>query len=528
MKKTLLSFVLLFAATAMSAQTTIVKGDMNGDNELTIADAVSVVDVILGKASKEEISLGGDPYAVDNTLVVGTWYAPDGTSFTLNADGTTTGYSGATTYKFRPQLGTLLFFDASGKPVKKIVVDEVEQGRYLLSVNSATGDYTYYTHSASLVSGLTMNESTLTLNPGATAQLSVTATPSEALNPSVAWTSSDESVATVDASGLVRAVAGGSCTITATAVDGSGQTATCQVTVVQLVTSITLSHTTLALKSDGYQKITATVLPDNASNKSVTWSSSNNKVAQVTSDGGVTAIGRGQCTITCAATDGSGVAAYCEMIVYCDESGSINGHDYVDLDLPSRTLWATCNVGANSPEEYGDYFAWGEKEGYNGGKTTFDWSTYKWCNGSDNTLTKYCNNSSNGNNGFTDSKIELDLDDDAAYVNWGPAWRMPSKAQFDELVSSDNTTTTWTAQNGVYGRLITSKSNNNSIFLPAAGYRDGSSLANAGSYGRYWSRTLHESYPYSAWFLFFNSSRIYTNGYFRYHGRSVRPVRLSE
>ncbi len=188
----------------MSAQTTIVKGDMNGDNELTIADAVSVVDVILGKSPKEEISVGGDPYAVDNTLVVGTWYAPDGTSFTLNADGATN-YTGAATYKFRPQLGTLLFFDASGKPVKKIVVDEVEQGRYQLSVNSATGDYTYYTHSVSLVSGLTMSKSTLTLNSGATAQLSVTATPPDALNPSVVWTSSNESVATVDASGLVRA-----------------------------------------------------------------------------------------------------------------------------------------------------------------------------------------------------------------------------------------------------------------------------------------------------------------------------------
>ncbi len=436
MKKTLLSFVLLFAATAMSAQTTIVKGDMNGDNDLTIADAVSVVDVILGKASKEEINVGGDPYAVDNTLVVGTWYAPDGTSFTLNADGTT-GYPGATTYKFRPQLGTLLFFNASGKPVKKIVVDEVEKGRYLLTVNSATDDYTYYTSSASLVSGLTMSESTLTLNSGTTAQLSVTVTPSDALNASVAWTSSNESVATVDASGLVTAVAGGSCTITATATDGSGISTTCTV-VVRTV------H---------------------------------------------------------------------------------NPNDYVDLGLPSGTLWATCNVGADSPESYGDYFAWGETSPHSDNQ--YSWNSYKWCNGSYNTMTKYCTKSSYGC--FIDYKTELDLEDDAAYMNWGSAWRMPSEAQYEELINSDYTTTTCTTQNGVYGLLITSKKEgytDNSIFLPAAGSRDNSSLDGVGSYGLYWSRSLYEIGPCSAWYLNFNSSYVRTYDGNRYYGRSVRPVRV--
>jgi hypothetical protein len=96
---------------------------------------------------------------------------------------------------------------------------------------------------------------------------------------------------------------------------------------------------------------------------------------------------------------------------------------YVDLGLPSGTLWATCNIGANSPEEYGYYFAWGETEGYNDGKTTFDWSTYKWCNGSYDSLTKYKYSSSYGT---YDYKTELDLDDDAAYVNWGAEWCMPS------------------------------------------------------------------------------------------------------
>lgn len=202
---------------------------------------------------------------------------------------------------------------------------------------------------------------------------------------------------------------------------------------------------------------------------------------------------------------------------------------YVDLGLPSGTLWATCNIGANSPEEYGDYFAWGETEGYNDGKTDFSWSTYRWCEGSYDMLTKYCTNSSYGYNGFTDDKTELDLEDDAAYVNWGPEWRMPSIEQFEELINSRYTTTTWTTQNGVYGRKITSKKNGNSIFLPAAGCRDSSSLGNDGLSGYYWSRT-HDSgyYPYYALSLYFNSSRISAYRIDRYFGQSVRPVRSQE
>ena len=169
---------------------------------------------------------------------------------------------------------------------------------------------------------------------------------------------------------------------------------------------------------------------------------------------------------------------------------SANGHEYVDLGLPSGTLWATCNIGATSPEDYGDYFAWGETSGYNSGKTTFNWSTYKYCNGSYTTMTKYCTSSSYGT---VDNKTELELSDDAAYVNWGSNWRMPSYDQIAELINSSYTTTTWTTVNGVYGRKITSKSNGNSIFLPAAGVHNETSLRYAGSGGYYWSRTLGKS-----------------------------------
>ena len=457
-----------------------------------------------------------------------------------------------------------------------------------------------------LVTNISLSQSTLSMNSGSTAQLSATVLPANANNTSVTWTSSDEDVATVDADGLVTAIAGGSCTITATAADGSGVSASCEVTVIQLVTSITLSHTTLALQPEGYQKLTAAVLPSNASNKGVTWTSSDESVAEVTSNGFVSAIGLGTCTITCTAKDASGVSATCEVTVMLqpvtditlssstlglsvddthrltatvlpsdadnpnltwtssdetiatvDQTGLVTGiaegtctitvsatdgsdvsatclvnvivHEYVDLGLPSGTLWATCNIGADKPEGYGDYFAWGETTGYKSGKTNFSWSTYKYCTGSNLTLTKYCNDSSKGYNGFTDTLTELLPEDDAAYVNWGSGWRMPTKAQFDELINSSYTTKTWTTQNGVKGRLITSKSNGNSLFLPAAGSRQDTSLLYTGTHGYYWSRTLNESGPDGCRILNFNSVSIHTNNSdSRNHGNSVRPVRAPQ
>ena len=199
-------------------------------------------------------------------------------------------------------------------------------------------------------------------------------------------------------------------------------------------------------------------------------------------------------------------------------------HEYVDLGLPSGTLWATCNVGAFSPEDYGDYFAWGETTGYDEGKTTFSWSTYKYCNGSYDTQTRYCMSSSYGT---VDNKTELDLEDDAAYVNWGKDWRMPSYDQQAELCNTSYCTCTWTTQNGVKGYKVTSVSNGNSIFLPAAGYRYDTSLDIAGSRGDYWSRSLYSDYSGYAYYLYFNSSYVDWGDYNRCYGRSVRPVRVS-
>ena len=185
-------------------------------------------------------------------------------------------------------------------------------------------------------------------------------------------------------------------------------------------------------------------------------------------------------------------------------------HEYVDLGLPSGTLWATCNVGASKPEEYGDHFAWGETKP----KTTYNWGTYKYYIDSDY--------------GTVDNKTELEPSDDAATANWGSGWQMPSLEQFKELYNSSYTTTTWITMNGVKGRRITSKSNRNSIFLPAAGGRSDTSLYDAGSDGYYWSRSLSTSDSNSAYYLYFYSSDIYTSYNYRYYGLSVRPVRVKK
>ena len=200
----------------------------------------------------------------------------------------------------------------------------------------------------------------------------------------------------------------------------------------------------------------------------------------------------------------------------------VEKHDWVDLGLPSGTLWATCNVGANSPEEYGDYFAWGETEP----KDEYNWSTYKYCKGSANTITKYCQRSELGDNGFTDTLTELLPEDDAATANWGSGWQMPNIAQIQELVNSVYTTTEWTTQNGVNGRRLTSKSNGNSIFLPAAGYRSFDGLGGVGSWVVYWSSSLDPSFSFAASFLYFSSSEWGLDGTTRNDGYSVRPVRV--
>ena len=191
----------------------------------------------------------------------------------------------------------------------------------------------------------------------------------------------------------------------------------------------------------------------------------------------------------------------------------VEEHEYVDLGLPSGTLWATCNVGASAPEQYGDYFAWGETEP----KEVYNWETYKWCNGSDDTLTKYCTDSEYGT---VDGKTVLDPQDDAAFVNWGLGWRMPTEAQIYELRSY--TSSTRTEVNGVKGRLITGR-NGNSIFLPGSG--EWNNGGGAGGYsGDYWSCSGQNRYAFGLWTDSGGNSWGFFND-FRYAGHTIRPVR---
>ena len=193
-------------------------------------------------------------------------------------------------------------------------------------------------------------------------------------------------------------------------------------------------------------------------------------------------------------------------------------HAYVDLGLPSGLLWATCNVGADSPWDYGDYFAWGETQP----KDFYIWNTYQHCNGFFFTLTKYCNNSSCGYNGFTDNLTTLLPEDDAATANWGEGWRMPTEAELQELYN--NTTHIWTTQNGVNGSLFIA-SNGNSLFLPAAGSHWADEFEGVGSYGVYWSSSLYTDYSLDAWYFYCSSDFYRMHNYERDAGQSVRPVR---
>ncbi len=194
-----------------------------------------------------------------------------------------------------------------------------------------------------------------------------------------------------------------------------------------------------------------------------------------------------------------------------------------EVDLGLSVNWAGWNIGATSPDEYGGCYAWGETVE----KNYYEWSTYKWCRGSYDTMTKYCTDSYYGT---VDNKTVLEPQDDVAYKKWGNGWRMPTKEELEELKNTNNCTWEWITYKGGKGYKVTgrrlSNGKRNSIFLPAAGYyRDGTSLYNAGSGGYYWSSTLRSFYSYGAYELtFFSDSHfVYNNA--RYLGQSVRPVK---
>ena len=201
-----------------------------------------------------------------------------------------------------------------------------------------------------------------------------------------------------------------------------------------------------------------------------------------------------------------------------DPADSIT-HAFVDLGLPSGILWATCNIGADKPEDCGDYFAWGDTLP----KEHYDWKSYPYCCYANDRyeLTKYCTDTCWGFNGFADHLTVLEPVDDAATVRWGEGWRMPTKEDFGELFQ--NTTYVWTTQNGMEGRLLTG-SNGNSIFLPATGFFLNDGLICTGL-GLYWSSSLQTGNQMSAWSFHFDYEDCHVCGtYERNRGQCVRAV----
>lgn len=201
-------------------------------------------------------------------------------------------------------------------------------------------------------------------------------------------------------------------------------------------------------------------------------------------------------------------------LTFTTKSLNANGYSYVDLGLPSGMLWATCNVGANNPEEYGDYFAWGEVQP----KSNYDWSTYKWCNGSETTLTKYNTDSSYGT---VDNQIQLELSDDAARANWGGGWRTPAISEIFELIQKCQ----WeeSTENSVKGYKVTG-TNGNSIFLPLSGVKLGAMLYENDIYGYYQTSFTQNSVPNTSYLLDITNEQNKLVNLIKCYGLTIRPV----
>lgn len=204
----------------------------------------------------------------------------------------------------------------------------------------------------------------------------------------------------------------------------------------------------------------------------------------------------------------------------------LEGHEYVDLGLTTKgdkpIYWATCNVGAEQPEESGAYFFWGDPMGFVY-TALFEWVSYKWYDEATMGLTKYCYISDYGND---DNKKVLEPDDDAAHMKWGGAWRMPTASELNALVTKCSWT--WGELNGVNGYVVTGK-NGNSIFLPAAGYRTGVYQYETNNAGGYWTSSLSmDSDPNNAIYLFFVQDRVCRMNVERCVGLTVRAVCIAE
>ena len=292
------------------------------------------------------------------------------------------------------------------------------------------------------------------------------------------------------------------------------------------IVSVSLDQSALELKPSDVVQLSVITEPQNAIFENVTWSSSDEKVATVTEDGTITSVSAGECLIT---IDIDGKQASCTVTV------SSPGPEYVDLGLSVK--WATCNLGASSPEEDGGYYQWAGTTDVSASDLP-DWSYPDWSNcpyhTKDNMLigwTKYIplNKISYWfDNSNPDNQTILDQNDDVAHVELGGKWRMPTREEWEELMNTSNCSWEYTIVNGLWGYKVTSKKSGyagNYIFLPPAGYFEEYGFTEGGI-GQYWSSSLNTEMPMSAYCLFFEVARTLgvSNGGYRCEGRSIRPV----
>lgn len=370
------------------------------------------------------------------------------------------------------------------------------------------------------VSSISLNKSSLEIFVGNTETLTATVNPADATEKTVVWASDNRSVASVS-EGTIAAKSAGTVTISAMA---NGQCATCVVTVNPvLVTGVSLNKTSTSLHVGSAESLSATVTPSNATNKNVSWSSSNTSVATVDDKGLIIGKSTGTARITVRTEDGS-KTAFCDVTVT-----PLVSPQAVDLGLSVK--WASLNLGASAPEEYGNYYAWGEIEP----KSVYNWSTYKWCNGSSYSLTKYCTNPLGKVYGTEDGKHELEATDDAVIALLGGHWRMPTLGEFSELANTQNDTDNYSwiwcdgntvKYNGssVAGWMIVRIENNATIFLPAAGHRESSNHTDEGSKGYYLTSMLYSFTPNTSDSYWFYSSLFHEAFLDRSKGSSIRPV----
>lgn len=426
--KKLFLFLILLVAMFAHASAQVLKGDMNDDSIIDVADINQLISTILGELDIKYVDDSKD----DNALIAGTWYMNLSDSFTLAPNGSTN-YPKAALYKYIPKHHCILFLD------------------YKRNLNI-------------ILNVISLQDGILVVNPYGTDEL-------------IRYTSRP----------------------------------------VQFVSSISISPSTLSMTVGDQKTLTATVLPSNATNKNVTWSVDKPDVVRLVNNV-VYAVSSGEAVITCSASDGSDVKSTCKVVVDAK-------HEYVNLGLPGGVLWATCNIGADKPEDTGKFFAWGETIGYTLSEShTFNWLNYTLCNGTSTTMKRYC---TNPNYGMCDNISTLNAKDDAATVNWGSVWRMPTYEEINDLYNPRYTTSEWVTVNGVKCRKVTSKTNGNYILLPATGYRKDSDLFNEGSHGYYWTRSLFYNVSSAAYHLDVTSGYMEWSENERFYGQCIRPVRVT-